>query len=134
MGLIPTFFYLIYEAQKSCVKLSRYINSASESYNMDEFSTWFENLFFPKPNSDKIFTGSETHVIIVINDDTNSMEYIVEKFVSIFDIPQRQAVELMMRIHTEGIAVVWAGNSNQAEQYLLNLRDARIKSLIKSVL
>ncbi|GAB4542538.1 MAG: hypothetical protein Tsb0014_35410 [Pleurocapsa sp.] len=100
---------------------------------MDEIFNWFENLFSPY-NTEKIFTGSETHAIIVINDDINSMEYIVDKFVSIFDISQKQAVELMMRIHNEGIAVVWAGSSDRAEQYLSNLREARIESFVTSTL
>jgi ATP-dependent Clp protease adapter protein ClpS len=101
---------------------------------MDEIFNWFENLFSPDSNHKKIFTGSETHAIIVINDETNSMKHIVDNFVTIFDIPKRQAVELMMRIHTEGIAIVWTGSSIQAKQYLSNLRETGIKSLMTLVL
>ena len=97
---------------------------------MNDVFNWFEKLFTPESYSKKLFTGSETHIIIVMNDDTNSMEYVVEKFVSIFNISQPQAVELMMRIHNEGIAVVWTGTGSEAEQYLSNLREAELKSCV----
>ena len=95
---------------------------------MDDFFSCFEKLFSPESYSNKLFNGLETHTIIVMNDDTNSMNYIVDNLVSVFNISQGQAVELMMRIHNEGIAVVWTGNSSEAEQYLSSLREAGIKS------
>ena len=100
---------------------------------MNDIFNIFEQLFTPESYPQKLFTGSETHALIVINDDINSMGYIVEKFVSIFDISKAQAIEIMMRIHKEGIAIVWTGTRSEAEQYLSNLREAGLKSCVTSI-
>ena len=58
------------------------------------------------------------------------MGHIIDKFVSIFGISRERAVKLMLRIHNEGIAVVWTGSSSEAEQYLPQLKEAGLKSCV----
>ena len=100
---------------------------------MDDLFDWFEKLFSPESYSKKLFSGSETHAIIIFNDDINSMNYVTNKLVSILNIPEAKALELMFRIDNEGIAVVWTGNGSEAEQYLSSLRDAGLKSCVTLV-
>jgi len=44
--------------------------------------------------------------VIYINDDTTTVEFVIESLVSIFDINRSEAEEITQKIHTEGSAVV----------------------------
>lgn len=44
--------------------------------------------------------------VIYINDETTTMEFVVESLVNIFDIEQDHAVDLTHKIHEDGSAVV----------------------------
>ena len=44
--------------------------------------------------------------VIMLNDDFTPMDFVVDILMHIFDKPQTDAVELMMKVHKEGQAVV----------------------------
>lgn len=44
--------------------------------------------------------------VIYINDETTTMEFVVESLVNIFDIEEDRAVDLTHKIHEDGSAVV----------------------------
>ncbi len=82
----------------------------------------------------KVFNGLGTHAIVVVNDDINSMKTIVNTLVSVFSISERQSICLMLRVHKEGIAVVWTGERNEAERYLEVMRRNRLRCFVTEVM
>ena len=54
--------------------------------------------------------------VIYINDETTTMEFVVESLISIFDISEERAVELTHKIHEDGSAVVAVMPYEMAEQ------------------
>jgi ATP-dependent Clp protease adapter protein ClpS len=82
----------------------------------------------------KVFNGLGTHAIVVVNDDINSMQTIVNSLVSVFSMSERQSICLMLRIHKEGIAVVWTGERNEAERYLEIMRRNRLRCFVTEVM
>jgi ATP-dependent Clp protease adapter protein ClpS len=66
----------------------------------------------------KIFNGDEISAIILIDDNVNSLESVVNTLMITLGIPERQSINLMMRVHQEGIAIVWAGTRSKSEEYL----------------
>lgn len=54
--------------------------------------------------------------IIYLNDETTTMDFVVETLINIFDFNKEDAVALTMRIHEEGSAVVAVMPYELAEQ------------------
>jgi ATP-dependent Clp protease adaptor protein ClpS len=84
-------------------------------------------------SSKKIFSGFETHAIIVLDDEINSMETVVNTLVRVIGISEKQSVNLMLRIHKEGIAIVWTGARNEAEQSLQHMREAGLLCFLAEI-
>jgi ATP-dependent Clp protease adapter protein ClpS len=82
----------------------------------------------------KVFNGLGTHAIVVVNDDINSMQTIVNTLVSVFSISERQSICLMLRIHKEGIAIVWTGERNEAERYMEIMRRNRLRCFLTEIM
>jgi ATP-dependent Clp protease adaptor protein ClpS len=53
--------------------------------------------------------------VILENDDHHSMDFVVEVLTKVFGYKMEQSVQLMMRAHTTGRAVVWTGAREVAE-------------------
>ena len=54
--------------------------------------------------------------VIYINDETTTMEFVVESLISIFDIEKDDAIDITHRIHEDGSAVVAVMPYELAEQ------------------
>ena len=54
--------------------------------------------------------------VIYLNDETTSMEFVIESLVNIFNMERARAAELTEKIHTEGSAVVAVMPYEIAEQ------------------
>jgi ATP-dependent Clp protease adaptor protein ClpS len=54
--------------------------------------------------------------VIYINDETTTMEFVVESLVSIFDLSRERATEIAEKIHEDGSAVVAVMPYELAEQ------------------
>lgn len=54
--------------------------------------------------------------VIYINDETTTMEFVVESLVSVFNIKREDAVNITLKIHEEGSAVVAVMPYEMAEQ------------------
>jgi ATP-dependent Clp protease adaptor protein ClpS len=54
--------------------------------------------------------------VIYINDETTTMEFVVESLISIFDLDRERATEITDKIHEEGSAVVAVMPYELAEQ------------------
>ena len=83
--------------------------------------------------SRKVFTGIETYALIVIDDKISSMETVVNTLVRVIGISEKQAINLMLRIHKEGMAIVWTGDRNSAEQYLTEIQRARLQCFLTEI-
>ncbi|MEH2171854.1 ATP-dependent Clp protease adaptor ClpS [Nostoc sp.] len=83
--------------------------------------------------SKKIFTGIETHALIFIDDDISSMETVVNTLVRVIGISEKQAINLMFRIHKEGMAIVWTGDRNSAEQHLTEIQRTGLQCFLTEI-
>ena len=54
-------------------------------------------------------------IVIVWDDPVNLMSYVTYVFRKLFGYPEPQAHELMMRVHTQGKAVVASGSKERCE-------------------
>ena len=54
----------------------------------------------------EIFSGEKPWVTIVWDDPVNLMTYVTYVLMQLFGYPREKAHELMMKVHTEGKAVV----------------------------
>jgi ATP-dependent Clp protease adapter protein ClpS len=68
-----------------------------------------------------IFNGFEEYAVIVINDNINSTENVVRTLGQI-GISEKIAFNFLLRIHEDGIAIVWTGERNEALQYIQIIR------------
>ena len=57
-------------------------------------------------------------ITIVWNDPVNLMAYVAYVFASYFGFPPQKANRLMMRVHTEGKAVVASGPREEMERHV----------------
>lgn len=55
------------------------------------------------------------YVVILENDDDHSMEFVVQVLRKVIGVSLEQSVELMLRAHETGEAVIWRGPKEVAE-------------------
>lgn len=54
--------------------------------------------------------------VMVLNDDYTPMDFVIAMFITVFRLPEGTAVDLTMRIHTEGSAIAGIYTYEIAEQ------------------
>ena len=62
-------------------------------------------------------------ITLVWNDPVNLMSYVSYVFQTYFGFPRPEAERLMMRVHTEGRAVVAAGTREEMERHVEAMHD-----------
>jgi ATP-dependent Clp protease adaptor protein ClpS len=70
-----------------------------------------------------IFSGDFPWVTIVWDDPVNLMTYVTYVLMELFGFPKAKAQELMMKIHTEGKAVVSTGSREEMEHDVARLHE-----------
>jgi ATP-dependent Clp protease adaptor protein ClpS len=70
-----------------------------------------------------IFSGNTPWVTIVWDDPVNLMTYVTYVLMELFGYPREKAHELMMKIHTEGKAVVSTGTREEMEHDVAMLHE-----------
>jgi ATP-dependent Clp protease adaptor protein ClpS len=63
----------------------------------------------------EIYSGEKPWVTIVWDDPVNLMTYVTYVLMQLFGYPREKAHELMMKVHTEGKAVVSTGSREEME-------------------
>jgi ATP-dependent Clp protease adaptor protein ClpS len=63
-----------------------------------------------------IFSGEVPWITIVWDDPVNLMTYVTYVLMEIFGFSKEKATEIMMKIHTEGKAVVSTGSREEMER------------------
>ena len=70
-----------------------------------------------------IFSGEKPWVTIVWDDPVNLMTYVTYVLMQLFGYPREKAHELMMKVHTEGKAVVSTGSREEMEHDVARLHE-----------
>lgn len=65
-----------------------------------------------------VFATENPYNVLVLDDSVNTMDYVALVFVKYFGYSTEKAVQLMMRVHEEGRAVVWTGSKDEAEEHV----------------
>ena len=71
----------------------------------------------------EIFSGEKPWVTIVWDDPVNLMTYVTYVLMQLFGYPHEKAHELMMKVHTEGKAVVSTGSREEMEHDVARLHE-----------
>ena len=71
----------------------------------------------------EIFSSDKPWVTIVWDDPVNLMSYVTYVFMELFRYPREKANELMMKVHTEGRAVVSTGSREEMEHDVARLHE-----------
>jgi ATP-dependent Clp protease adapter protein ClpS len=79
-----------------------------------------------------IFNGFEEYTVIVVNDNTSSMENVV-RTLRMISISEKMAFDFTFRIHEEGIAIVWTGARNEALQYVQIIRQNGLRCFMTAI-
>ena len=53
--------------------------------------------------------------VLLVNDDYTPMEFVVMVLQRVFRLPHEQAVQVMLKVHTEGAGVCWVFTAEVAE-------------------
>ena len=78
----------------------------------------------------EVFSGSETHAILMKNDNSNHISFVEETLIGCLGISQEKARIIARRVHYEGIAIVWTGNKAEGENRLKSMLEAGLNCLI----
>ena len=70
-----------------------------------------------------IFSGEVPWITIVWDDPVNLMTYVTYVLMELFGFSKEKATELMMKIHTEGKAVVSTGSREEMERDVARIHE-----------
>ena len=71
--------------------------------------------------------------VMVLNDPVNLMSFVTLILRRIFGYSEEKAVELMLKVHYEGSAVVWTGEREKAELYVQQLQSHQLYAVMEPV-
>lgn len=69
--------------------------------------------------------------VVVWNDPVTPMAVVVAVFRRIFGYSENKCTQLMLTVHHEGRAVVWAGQRERAEGYCVKLQVAGLQATVE---
>lgn len=85
----------------------------------------------PLPETKPLIQLSTPWQVIVWDDPVNLMNYVVFVFRSVFGYPEKKARELMLTVHEKGKAIVWTGEQERAEMYVLQMHSYQLKASLE---
>ena len=71
--------------------------------------------------------------VMVLNAPVNLMSFVTLLLRRIFGYSEEKAVELMLKVHYEGSAVVWTGEREKAELYVQQLQSHQLYAVMEPV-
>jgi len=71
--------------------------------------------------------------VVVHDDPVNLMVYVTRVFMQVFGYPKPKAETHMLEVHRRGRSIVWTGDREQAEVYVLKLRAAALRTTMEQV-
>jgi len=69
--------------------------------------------------------------IVVYNDDVNSFEHVIECFITILELPEKDAIRFTLIVHYEGKCAVKSGSYKELEPYALSLMNQKLSCKIE---
>lgn len=70
-----------------------------------------------RADTEQLLQSAKPWKVVVWNDPVNLMSYVTYIFRKHFGFTQEKAHRLMMQVHTDGKAVVFTGNKEEAERH-----------------
>jgi ATP-dependent Clp protease adaptor protein ClpS len=71
--------------------------------------------------------------VIVHDDPVTLMSYVTAVFMKVFRYERPRAHSLMMEVHTQGSSIVWTGDRERAETYLITLHGYHLLATMDQV-
>jgi ATP-dependent Clp protease adaptor protein ClpS len=71
--------------------------------------------------------------VVVHNDPVNLMVYVTHVFMQVFGYPKPRAEKHMLEVHHQGRSILWTGDREQAEVYVMKLRSAQLRTTMEQV-
>lgn len=87
----------------------------------------------PSPEVDVLDDVTKPWQVMVLNDPVNLMSFVTLILKRIFGYSEEKAVELMLKVHYEGSAVVWTGEREKAELYVQQLQSHQLYAVMEPV-
>ncbi|MAW10241.1 MAG: ATP-dependent Clp protease adapter ClpS [Verrucomicrobiales bacterium] len=87
----------------------------------------------PSPEVDVLDEVTKPWQVMVLNDPVNLMSFVTLILKRIFGYSEEKAVELMLKVHYEGSAVVWTGEREKAELYVQQLQSHQLYAVMEPV-
>ena len=87
----------------------------------------------PSPEVDVLDDVTKPWQVMVLNDPVNLMSFVTLIPRRIFGYSEEKAVELMLKVHYEGSAVVWTGEREKAELYVQQLQSHQLYAVMEPV-
>ena len=69
--------------------------------------------------------------VVVLNDPVNLMSYVVMVFRRVFGFDEKTAQRHMLEVHELGRSIVWTGEREKAETYLMILHQWQLQAIIE---
>lgn len=85
----------------------------------------------PLPETKSLIQLSTPWQVIVWDDPVNLMNYVVFVFRFVFGYTEKKARDLMLSVHEKGKAVVWTGEQERAEMYVLQMHSYQLKASLE---
>ena len=85
----------------------------------------------PSPEVDVLDEVTKPWQVMVLNDPVNLMSFVTLILRRIFGYSEEKAVELMLKVHYEGSAVVWTGEREKAELYVQQLQSHQLYAVME---
>lgn len=74
-----------------------------------------------------VYKPPKKYKIVIYNDDRTTMEYVVTLLVMVFKKGMSSAIELMLKVHTEGLAIVGVYPQSVAEELMKQATDFKVQ-------
>ena len=87
----------------------------------------------PSPEVDVLDEVTKPWQVMVLNDPVNLMSFVTLILKRIFGYSEEKAVELMLKVHYEGSAVVWTGEREKDELYVQQLQSHQLYAVMEPV-
>lgn len=83
------------------------------------------------PQVDVLDEVTKPWQVMILNDPVNLMSFVTLILRRIFGYPEEKAVELMLKVHYEGSAVVWTGEREKAELFVQQLQSHQLYAVME---
>lgn len=83
------------------------------------------------PQVDVLDEVTKPWQVMILNDPVNLMSFVTLILRRIFGYSEEKAVELMLKVHYEGSAIVWTGEREKAELFVQQLQSHQLYAVME---